>query len=58
MFSRFVNSKESVLFVEVRNLQAFRVFDFGSYTKIESSENSEMFSRLINLEGFVFFEEV
>ena len=44
--------------MEVRNFQGFRVFDFGSYAKIEISENSKMFSRLVNFQGFVFFEEV
>ena len=44
--------------MEVRNFQGFGVFDFGSYAKIESSENSEMFSRIVNFKGSVFFEEV
>ena len=44
--------------MEVGNFQGFRVFDFGSYTKIQSFKNSEMFSRLVNFKGFVFFKEV
>ena len=32
-------------FEEVGNFRGFRVFDFSPYTKIENSENSEIFSR-------------
>ena len=43
---------------EVGNLRGFRVFDFGPYTEIENSENSEIFSRLLNLSEFLLFEEI
>ena len=39
---------------EVGNFRGFRVVDFGSYTKIENSENSEIFSKLV----VVLLEEV
>ena len=39
----------------IGNFRPFRVFDFGPNTE---TENSEIFSRLINFKGFVLFEEV
>ena len=45
-------------FEEVGNFRDLRVFDFGTYTDIENSENSEIFSRLVNFKGFILFEEV
>ena len=54
-----LNSKECVLLEEeVGNLRGFRVFDFGPYTEIENSENSEIFSRILNLSEFLLFEEI
>ena len=41
-----VHFKNFFLFKEVGNFQAFRVFDFGSYTETENSENSEYFQDL------------
>ena len=35
-----------------------RVFNFGSYTEIENSENSEIFPGHVNLKEYVLFEEV
>ena len=46
-FSRLVNFKECVLFEEVGNFRGFQVFDFGPYTEIKNSENSEIFPRRI-----------
>ena len=43
---------------KTRNFQGFLVFDFGPYTEIGNSENSEMVSRLVTLIDFLcFFEE-
>ena len=42
----------------IGNFRPFRVFNFGPNNEIENSENSEIFSRLINFKGFVLFEEV
>ena len=36
------NFRSFFLFEEVRNFRGFRVFDFGPYTEIEISENSEI----------------
>ena len=46
------------LLEEVGNFRGFRVFDFGPYTKIENSENSEIVLRLLKLiYFFCLFEE-
>ena len=49
---------------KIGNFRGFRVFDFDPYTKIENSENSEIFSRLLiillkdvgNFRGFRVFD--
>ena len=46
------------LFEEVGSFRGFQVFGFGSYTEITNSENSEIFSRLVNFKECVLFEEV
>ena len=43
---------------EVVNFRGFPVFDFSSYTKIENSENLEIFLRLLNLSEFLLFVEI
>ena len=55
MSSTLVNSKECVLLEEVGNSRGFRVFDFGSYTEMENSENSEVFSTLVNPKNVFYF---
>ena len=40
------------------NFRGFQAFNFGPYTEIENSENSEIFSRLVNFKGLFLFEEV
>ena len=47
---------ESVLLGEAANFR-FRVVDFGPYTEIENSENSENFPRLVKLSKIALFEE-
>ena len=42
---------------QVRIFWDFLVFNYGSYTEIKNSENSEISSRLLNLNEFVLFEE-
>ena len=44
--------ERTFLFEEIGN---FRVFDFGPYTEIE---NSDIFSRLLNLNEFLLFEDI
>ena len=39
---------KSFLLEEVGNFRGFRVFDFDPYTEIENSENSEIFTTLVN----------
>ena len=50
--------QKTFLFEEVGNFRNFRVFHFGPYTEIENSENSKLFSRLVNFKGCVLLEEV
>ena len=57
MFSRWVNFKGFVFFEEVQNFQRSKLSDFGSYTEIENSENSEIFPRHVNFKECVLFEE-
>ena len=52
-----VNFKGFVLFEEFGNFWGFRVFDFGSYTEIENSENSQIFLKLVNFKEWVLFQE-
>ena len=42
LYTTLVNSKECVLHEEVGNFQGFQVFDFGPYTEIKNSKNSEI----------------
>ena len=50
--------------MKLGNFRGFRVFDFGPYTEIENSENSEIFSRIVivllgeigNFQGFRVFD--
>ena len=57
--SEIVSRLVVVLLEGVGNFRGFRVFDFGPYTKIENSENSEIVSRLVKLtDFFCLFEEV
>ena len=50
--------KQYFLLEEVSNFQGFWVFDFGPYTEIKNSENSEIFSRFVNFKECSFFEEL
>ena len=43
---------------EVGNFRGFRVFNFGPYTEIENSENSEIFTTLVNSKEWVLLEKV
>ena len=43
---------------EVENFRDFRVFDFGPYTEIENSENSEIFKTIVYSKECVLSEEV
>ena len=47
-----------VLLKEVENFRGFRVFNFDPYTEINNSENSGSFSRSLNLNEFLLFEEI
>ena len=42
----------------IGNFRDFRVFDFGPYTEIKNSENSEIFTTLVNSKECVLPEEV
>ena len=53
-----LNFKGFVLFEEVGNFGGFLVFDFGPYSEIENSENSEIFPRHVNSKEFVLLKEV
>ena len=47
-----------ILWNKVGNFRGFQVFDFDPYTEMENSENSEIFSTLLNLSEFLLFEKV
>ena len=53
-----VNFKEFLLFENIGKFRRFRLFYFGSYTAIENSENSEIFSRLVNFKGFFYLKKL
>ena len=44
IFSRLLNLSGFLLCEKIGNFRGLRVFDFGPYTEIENSENSEIFS--------------
>ena len=50
-------SKKGLVKTELE-IPSFPSFQFWPYTEIENSENSEIFSRLLNFKGFVLFEKV
>ena len=45
------------MFEQVGIFRDFLVFNYGPYTEIKNSENSEISSRLRNLNNFFLFEE-
>ena len=47
-----------ILFEKLWSVQGFPVFNFGHYSEIKNSENSEMFSRHVNFKECLLFEEV
>ena len=50
---KIVTSKKGI-----GNFRGFRVFDFGSYTEIENSKNSEIFTTLLNSKECILLEKV
>ena len=54
----FASFKAVVLFEELGNVRGFRVFDFSTYTEVKNTENSEIFSRLVNFKKIVLHEKV
>ena len=51
-------SQKCAFLEEVGNFRDFRVFDFGRYTEIENSENSEIFPTIGISKECVLLEEV
>ena len=43
---------------KIGNFRGFRVFGFGPYAEIKNSENSEIFTTLVNSKECVLLEEV